>query len=94
MHIFCTWRWYGFEFTEDHHVGETALMLIFYYCSTNTNQLRQLPTPRNLQTPRKFVVMIQRHTTRVTLSKLIINEHLFLRLKSVGEHESRILATL
>jgi hypothetical protein len=77
MYIFYTWRWYGYEFTENHHVAETALILIFYDCSTNTNYLRQLPTPRSLQAPRKFFVMIQRHTTRVTLSNLVIKEHFF-----------------
>jgi len=83
MHIFCTWRRYCFEFTENHHVGETALMLIFYYCTTNTKHLLRLPTARNLQTPKKFVVMIQRHTTRVTLSNLI-NIHLFYSLNQLA----------
>jgi hypothetical protein len=77
MYIFYTWRWYGFEFAENHHVGEKALMLIVYYCSTNTNEMRQLPIPHNLQTLWKFIVMIQRHTTRVTLSNNTITEHLF-----------------
>jgi hypothetical protein len=52
MHKLYTWRWYGLEFTETHHVGQPALILIFYYRSMDIYYLRKLLRQHNLRTPR------------------------------------------